>query len=43
MTEQIGGQFEAGLHITGFYEDRHIGSQQAANFMPTYYATRAVK
>ena len=43
LAEQIGGQLDAGLHITAFYEDRHIGSQQASRYMPTYFATRAVK
>jgi len=43
LADLLGGQLDAGLHLTGFYEDRHIGSQQASQFMPTYFATRAVK
>jgi SAM-dependent methyltransferase len=42
LTDQIGGQLDAGFHLTGFYEDRHRTMPQA-KFMPTYAATRAVK
>ncbi|MET0623948.1 MAG: class I SAM-dependent methyltransferase [Pyrinomonadaceae bacterium] len=42
LEDQLGGQLEAGFHLTGFYEDRHRGLR-VAEFMPTYIATRAVK
>jgi ubiquinone/menaquinone biosynthesis C-methylase UbiE len=42
LSDQLGGQMEAGFHIVGLYEDRHkdivIGES-----MPTYVATRALK
>ncbi|HXW45903.1 MAG TPA: class I SAM-dependent methyltransferase [Streptosporangiaceae bacterium] len=42
LTEQIGGQLDAGFVITGFREaPHHIGP--TADFMPGYFATRAVK
>jgi SAM-dependent methyltransferase len=43
LEEQIGGQLAVGLQITGFYEDWRADTQQAARFMPSYYATRAIK
>jgi len=42
LTDQIGGQTDAGFHITGFYEDRHREAP-VAGYMPTYIATRAFK
>jgi SAM-dependent methyltransferase len=42
LTDQIGGQLDAGFRITGFYEDHHRTLLQA-KYMPTYIATRAVK
>lgn len=42
LEDQIGGQLEAGFHLTALYEDRHRG-MRLAEFMPTYIATRAVK
>ena len=42
LEDLIGGQLDAGFHLTGFYEDRHRGVR-LAEFMPTYVATRAVK
>ncbi len=42
LTDQIGGQIEAGLIITGFYEDRHR-DVLLSQYLPTYIATRAVK
>ena len=42
LEDQIGGQLDAGFHLTGFYEDRHRWLR-LAEFMPTYIATRAVK
>jgi ubiquinone/menaquinone biosynthesis C-methylase UbiE len=42
LTEQLGGQTDAGFHIIGLYEDynRHIA---VSNHTPTYIATRALK
>jgi SAM-dependent methyltransferase len=42
LTDQIGGQIEAGFLITGFYEDHQPGHPLAA-YMATHMATRAVK
>jgi SAM-dependent methyltransferase len=42
LEDQIGGQLDAGFHLTGFYEDRHRG-MRLSEFMPTYVATRAFK
>jgi len=43
LADQIGAQLEAGFVLTALYEDWHSGPYQAAQFMPTYYATRALK
>ena len=51
LTDQIGGQIDAGFVITGFYEDRrlpHEGSENDYEFLlskytPVYIATRALK
>jgi SAM-dependent methyltransferase len=42
MTEQIGGQLEAGFLLTAFVEAPHQESPTARH-MPGYFATRAVK
>jgi hypothetical protein len=42
LTDQIGGQIEAGFIINGFYEDRHR-HLALAKYTPTYIATRAIK
>lgn len=42
LTDQLGGQLDAGFVITGFYEDRKSG-EPIAEWMPSYCATRAVK
>lgn len=42
LTDQLGGQTDAGFSITGFYEDHHR-TLPAARYTPTYIATRAVK
>jgi SAM-dependent methyltransferase len=42
LTEQIGGQLEAGFLITGFHEAPHHVGPTAA-YLPGYFATRAVK
>jgi len=41
LTDQIGGQLDAGFVITGFFEDRWEG-QPPADYTATYIATRAV-
>ncbi|MDE0076415.1 MAG: class I SAM-dependent methyltransferase [Caldilineaceae bacterium] len=42
LTDQIGGQLDAGFVITGFFEDRWEG-QPPAEYTDTYIASRAVK
>jgi hypothetical protein len=42
LTDQIGGQTDAGLAITGFYEDICPDSP-ISKFHPSYIATRAIK
>ncbi|HLM56005.1 MAG TPA: class I SAM-dependent methyltransferase [Pyrinomonadaceae bacterium] len=42
LTDQLGGQLDAGFRITGLYEDRHRGLP-LSRYTPTYIATRAVK
>jgi SAM-dependent methyltransferase len=42
LTDQLGGQTDAGFWITAFYEDRHR-DLPIAKYTPTYIATRAVK
>jgi SAM-dependent methyltransferase len=42
LTDQIGGQLDAGFHLVAMYEDRHT-KLTLSEFMPTYLATRAVK
>lgn len=42
LTDQIGGQIDAGFVLTAIYEDRHQDFAPARYF-PTYIATRAVK
>jgi ubiquinone/menaquinone biosynthesis C-methylase UbiE len=42
LTDQLGGQTDAGFHIIGLYEDRHGGTEISA-YTPTYLATRALK
>ena len=42
LTDQIAGQLDAGLVLTGFYEDRWEG-QPPADLTDTYIATRSVK
>jgi SAM-dependent methyltransferase len=42
LTEQIGGQLDAGFVITGFREAPHHAGPTTA-YMPGYFATRAVK
>jgi ubiquinone/menaquinone biosynthesis C-methylase UbiE len=42
LTDQIGGQIDAGFAIIGFYEDHH-GTSEVSKYTPTYIATRAIK
>jgi len=42
LAEQIGGQLDAGFVLTGFREARHHAGP-TADYMPGYFATRAVK
>lgn len=42
LTDQLGGQMDAGFHIVGLYEDHHKGFV-IGEWMPTYIATRAWK
>ncbi len=43
LADLIGGQLDAGLMLTAMYEDRHVDNAQASAFMPSYFATRAIK
>lgn len=42
LTDQLGGQMDAGFHVIGIYEDYH-GISAVSKFTPTYIATRALK
>jgi len=42
LTDQLGGQTDAGFAIIGFYEDR-MRDILISEYMPTYIATRAIK
>jgi ubiquinone/menaquinone biosynthesis C-methylase UbiE len=42
LTDQLGGQLDAGFHIIGLYEDHHK-DWSIGETMPTYIATRALK
>lgn len=42
LDDQIGGQFDAGFHLVGFFEDRRREEPIAA-YMPSYIVTRALK
>ena len=51
LTDQIGGQIDAGFVITGFYEDKRLSNAHNSNdpefllskYTPVYIATRALK
>lgn len=45
LMDQIGGQLEAGLLLTGFFEDRYddVNHDPISRFIDTFIATRAVK
>jgi SAM-dependent methyltransferase len=42
LTDQIGGQLEAGFLLSDFYED-FDELEQISNYMPSFIATRAIK
>ena len=42
LEDQIGGQTDAGFHITGFYES-YVDDEKIKDYMPTFIATRALK
>jgi len=42
LTDQLGGQMDAGFHLIGLYEDHH-GTSAVSDYTPTYIATRALK
>lgn len=42
LTDQLGGQMDAGFHVIGMYEDYHDISA-VSKYTPTYIATRALK
>jgi SAM-dependent methyltransferase len=42
LTDQIGGQLDAGFHLVAMYEDYH-SHMPLSEYMPTYMATRAIK
>lgn len=42
LTDQIGGQLDAGFQLIAMYEDFHKGVT-LSEYMPTYLATRAIK
>ena len=45
LADQIGGQLDAGLLVSGFYEDRYCEPDQdpLSRYMDTFIATRAIK
>ncbi|WP_025007087.1 class I SAM-dependent methyltransferase [Marinilabilia salmonicolor] len=43
LTDEIGGQLNAGFLITDFYEDDWNGEKEIDKYLPSFFATRAVK
>lgn len=43
LTDQIGGQLDAGFILTGIYEDNWGGENKIDDFFPSFLATRATK
>lgn len=43
LSDQIGGQLQAGFRITHLYEDDYGGQNKLDEFFPSFIATRAVK
>lgn len=42
LEDQIGGQLDAGFHLTGLYEDYWV-EKKIRDYMPSFIATRALK
>jgi hypothetical protein len=42
LTDQLGGQLDAGFHIIAMYEDHH-SNFAVSEYTPTFIATRAYK
>jgi SAM-dependent methyltransferase len=42
LEDQIGGQCDAGLVLTGMYSDRHVGDDLVSKYMPCFHATRSI-
>ncbi|HUH97541.1 MAG TPA: methyltransferase domain-containing protein [Anaerolineales bacterium] len=42
LSDQLGGQMDAGFHLIGLYESHHSGTV-ISDYTPTYIATRALK
>tara|TARA_B110000240_G_scaffold160038_1_gene178613 strand:- start:218 stop:376 length:159 start_codon:yes stop_codon:yes gene_type:complete len=43
LTDQIGGQLDAGFTITAMFEDRWEEAYKTDEFFPSFITTRAVK
>jgi SAM-dependent methyltransferase len=44
LEDQLGGQLDAGFHLTGLYEDKHLpGADKLSGFLSPFLATRALK
>jgi|AntRauTorcE11898_2_1112593.scaffolds.fasta_scaffold03710_1 hypothetical protein len=43
LTTQIGEQLKAGFLMTDFYEDDWNGERVLDKFLPSFFATRAIK
>jgi hypothetical protein len=45
LTDQIGGQLDAGFVLTGFFEDHYAdsGKDPLSHYTDSFIATRAVK
>jgi SAM-dependent methyltransferase len=43
LQNQIGGQLDAGLVLTGFFEDTHVEGSKLNDWIPTFAASRAMK
>lgn len=43
LTDEIGGQLNSGFLITDFYEDDWNGEKEIDKYLPSFFATRAIK
>ena len=43
LADQLGGQTDAGFMLTGFYEDSWGGSELVDRYLPSFFATAAIK